>query len=203
MTQIIDRRLQGKNKSVVNRQRFIRRFREQIRKSVSDAVVERSITDLDKGDKINIPNRDTMEPIFQHTHGGRREGVNTGNTDFVAGDKVSRPPESGGDGTGGGQASNSGEGEDEFVFQLSREEFLEFFFEDLELPDLVKTQLRTVVDYKMVRAGFTNSGVPANINVVRSLRGAMGRRIALRGPHMIALREREDQIGRASCRERV
>ncbi len=154
--------------------------------------MERSITDLDKGDKINIPQKDTMEPIFQHTRGGRREAVNTGNTDFVTGDRIARPPES--DGSGGGQASNSGEGEDEFVFQLSREEFLEFFFEDLELPDLIKTQLRTVVDYKMVRAGFTNSGVPANINVVRSLRGAMARRIALRGPHMAKLRDLEDQL---------
>lgn len=184
MTQIIDRRLNGKNKSAVNRQRFLRRFREQIRKSVSDAISQRSITDIDKGEKVNIPTRDTSEPVFSHGSGGKREVVQPGNTDFVTGDKIPRPPAGGGKGKGEGKASNTGEGEDDFVFQLSREEFLEFFFEDLELPDLVKTQLATIPEHKFVRAGYTTSGVPTNINVIRSMKGALARRIALRTPYI-------------------
>jgi len=190
VTQIIDRRLNGKNKSAVNRQRFLRRFREQIRKSVSDAISQRSIKDIDKGETVNIPTRDTNEPIFSHGPGGRREIVQPGNTDFVAGDKVPRPP-SGGGGSGNGKASNSGEGEDDFVFQLSREEFLEFFFEDLALPDLVKTQLATISEHKMVRAGYTTSGVPTNINVIRSMKGALARRMALRAPYQAKLKQTE------------
>ena len=192
MSQIIDRRLSGKHKSVVNRQRFIRRFREQIKKSVSDAVSQRSITDMDKGEEINIPTKDTSEPVFGHGPGGRREMIQPGNTDFVAGDKVPRPP-GGGEGSGEGNASNTGEGSDEFVFQISRKEFLEFFFEDLELPDLVKTQLKKIADFKMIRAGYTSAGVPSNINVVRSLRGALARRIALRAPYTTEMRELEKQ----------
>jgi len=191
VTQIIDRRLNGKNKSAVNRQRFLKRFREQIRKSVSDAISQRSIKDIDRGETVNIPTRDTNEPIFHHGPGGRREVVQPGNTDFVAGDKVPRPPSGAGGGKGDGQASNSGEGEDEFVFQLSREEFLEFFFEDLELPDLVKTQLAKIPDYKYVRAGYTTSGVPTNINVVRSMKGALARRVALRNPYISKLKQLE------------
>ncbi len=191
MTQIIDRRLNGKNKSAVNRQRFLRRFREQIRKSVSDAISERSIKDIDKGERVNIPARDTNEPIFSHGPGGRREVVQPGNTDFVTGDKVPRPPSGGGSGGGNGKASNSGEGEDDFVFQLSREEFLEFFFEDLALPDLVKTQLATISEHKMVRAGYTTSGVPTNINVIRSMKGALARRMALRAPYHEKLKKVE------------
>ena len=194
MTQVIDRRVNGKNKSAVNRQRFLRRFKEQIKKSVSDAIAKRSITDIDKGEKINIPTKDTSEPVFGHGPGGKREMVQPGNTDFIAGDRVSRPPGGKSGGAGKGKASNKGEGEDEFVFQLSREEFLEFFFEDLELPDLVKTQLTKVIEYKSVHAGFTTSGVPANINIVRSLKGALARRIALRSPHIKRLREREEQL---------
>ena len=190
MTQIIDRRLSGKHKSVVNRQRFIRRFREQIKKSVSDAVSQRSITDMDKGEQINIPTKDTSEPVFGHGPGGRREIIQPGNTDFVAGDKIPRPP-GGGEGSGDGNASNTGEGSDEFVFQISRKEFLEFFFEDLELPDLVKTQLQKISDFKMIRAGYTSAGIPSNINVVRSLRGALARRIALRAPYTTELHELE------------
>jgi len=191
VTQIIDRRLNGKNKSAVNRQRFLRRFREQIRKSVSDAISQRSIKDIDKGEKVNIPTRDTNEPIFSHGPGGRREVVQPGNTDFVAGDKVPRPPSGGGAGSGKGKASNSGEGEDDFVFQLSREEFLEFFFEDLALPDLVKTQLATISEHKMVRAGYTTSGIPTNINVIRSMKGALARRMALRAPYQEKLKKTE------------
>ena len=194
MTQVIDRRKNGKNKSAVNRQRFIRRFKDQIKKSVSEAVAKRSITDIDKGEKINIPTRDTSEPIFSHGPGGRREVVQPGNTDFVAGDKIPRPPGGKGGGGGQGKASNQGEGEDDFVFQLSREEFLEFFFEDLELPDLVKTQLTKIVEHKTVQAGYTTTGVPANINVVRSLKGALARRMALRSPYSKRLKESEERL---------
>ena len=192
MTQVIDRRLSGKNRSAVNRQRFIRRFKAQIKRAVADAVSGRSIVDIDNGEKINIPARDMSEPTFQHGRGGRREAVHPGNTDFVTGDRIKRPPDAAG-GQGGG-ASNSGEGEDEFAFQLSREEFLELFFEDLALPDLVKTQLAKLVDFKSVRAGYTSDGVPTNINVIRSLRGALARRIALRGPHMKRLREADAEL---------
>ena len=192
MTQVIDRRLNGKHKSAVNRQRFIRRFKAQIKRAVADAVSGRSIVDIDNGEKINIPARDMSEPVFHHGSGGRHEGVHPGNTDFVTGDKIKRPPDAAGG--QGGKASDSGEGEDEFAFQLSREEFLELFFEDLALPDLVKTQLAKLADFKSVRAGHTSDGVPTNINVIRSLRGALARRIALRGPHMKRLREVNDEL---------
>lgn len=187
MTQIIDRRINGKNKSAVNRQRFLRRFRQQIKKAVSDAIDTRSITEIDHGEKINIPSKDTHEPVFGHGPGGRRDSVHPGNKEFVTGDRVKRPPNSGGG--GGSEASDQGEGEDEFVFQLSREEFLEFFFEDLELPDLVKTQLAKVTNFKSVRAGYSTSGVPSNIDIVRSLTGALARRIALRAPYSAELEE--------------
>jgi uncharacterized sporulation protein YeaH/YhbH (DUF444 family) len=192
MTQIIDKRLNGKNKSTVNRQRFIRRFKSQIKKRVSEAVNGRSITDIDKGEKVNIPAKDISEPLFGHGSGGRREVVQPGNTDFIAGDKISRPSGSGGG--GGSNASNTGEGLDEFVFELSREEFLEFFFEDLELPDMIKTKLTTIVEHKWVRAGYSTNGIPANINVVRSLSRALARRIALRAPYMKRVHEIEQEL---------
>ena len=154
---------------------------------------QRSITDMDKGEKVNIPTRDTSEPVFHHGPGGRRQIIHPGNTDFVAGDKVPRP-QGGGGGKGSGKASNKGEGEDEFVFQLTREEFLEFFFEDLELPDLVKTQLKSVVEYKSRRAGYTTAGIPSNINVIRSLRGALARRMALSAPYARELKQKEEEL---------
>ena len=192
MHQIVDRRLNGRNKSAVNRGRFIRRYRSQIKKAVADAIAGRSITDIDNGEKISIPAKDISEPVFGHGPGGSRELVHPGNVDFITGDELDRPPNAG-KGKGGG-ASKDGEGMDDFVFELSREEFLNFFFDDLALPNLVKTKLTTLSQHKMVRAGYTTDGTPSNINVIRSLRGAQGRRIALSAPYRAQLKEAEEKL---------
>lgn len=55
MSYVIDRRLNGKNKSTVNRQRFLRRYREHIKKAVEEAVSRRSIMDMEHGEQISIP----------------------------------------------------------------------------------------------------------------------------------------------------
>ncbi|MEO0973449.1 MAG: YeaH/YhbH family protein [Pseudomonadota bacterium] len=189
MSLIVDRRADSKKKSVVNRQRFLQRFRHQLKRAVSDAASGRSITEIDKGEKVTIPARDISEPHFTIGDGGRRDMVHPGNKEFTAGDRVQRPK--GGAGGRGGKASKDGQGEDDFVFELSRQEFLDFMFEDLELPRLVKKELTRLPDYKTVRAGYTLDGVPANINVVRSLRGSLARRIAMGGPVRKQLREVE------------
>lgn len=192
MSQIIDRRLNGKNKSAVNRQRFLKRYKQQLKKAVADSLAERSITDIDSGEKISIPTRDISEPSFQHGQGGRRETIHPGNREFVAGDKIARPPSS--SGGSGGKASKDGEGQDNFGFELSREEFLDLFFEDLALPDLVKTQLATVKEHYKVRAGYTSSGVPTNINIIRTMKGSLARRMALRAPYHGRLKALEDEL---------
>jgi uncharacterized sporulation protein YeaH/YhbH (DUF444 family) len=177
MQQIIDRRLAGKNKSIGNRERFLRRYKEQIKEAVRRSVDGRSIRDVERGEDIHIPKKDLNEPVFGHGQGGVRETVHPGNQDYQRGDRIERPK--GGGGSGKGQASDSGEGEDDFVFALSKEEFMQVFFDDLALPNLARTQLAEVPEYKTHRAGYSNDGTPNNLHVVRSMRGALGRRIAL------------------------
>jgi uncharacterized sporulation protein YeaH/YhbH (DUF444 family) len=193
MLRIIDRRTDSKKKSAVNRNRFLHRFKGQIRKAVQDAISKRSIEDIDNGEKIGIPAKDISEPQFQHGRGGRWSVVQPGNDRYIAGDEVERP-QGEGSGSGGSQASNEGEGIDDFAFTLSREEFLDIFFDDLALPHLVKTQLARISEYKQIRAGYTQTGVPTNINVVRSLRGATGRRIAVGAPYRKALRIARERL---------
>ncbi|KTD18101.1 YeaH/YhbH family protein [Legionella jordanis] len=194
MAQIIDRRLNAGKKSTVNRQRFLRRYKNQIKRAVSDAVGRRSITEIDQGEEISIPARDISEPRFHRGHGGRIERILPGNDQFLSGDRIKRPSGGAGSGGGGSQASDSGEGEDEFVFQLSREEFLDLYFEDLELPDLVKKELARMTTYKTIRAGVTTSGIPTNINVIRSMKQATGRRMALASPYKRRLRLAEEEL---------
>ncbi|MBP6225385.1 MAG: YeaH/YhbH family protein [Rhizobacter sp.] len=177
--QIIDRRLAGKNKSIGNRERFLRRHKEQIREAVKRAVDGRGIRDLAQGEDIHIPKRDISEPVFGHGQGGKREMVHPGNQEYVRGDRIERPKGGGGSGSGGGQASDSGEGEDDFVFHLSKEEFMQVFFDDLALPNLARTTLAETPEFKTHRAGYSSDGNPSNLHVVRSMRGAIGRRIAI------------------------
>ncbi len=190
---IIDRRLNGKHKSAVNRQRFLRRYRSHIKEAVSDAIKKRSITDIERGEGISIPRKDVSEPTFRHGRGGRQQQIFPGNKEFVTGDKIKRP--SGGGGSGGsGDASDSGEGEDDFVFELTQDEFLDFMFADLELPNLVKKQLMKTDSYKLIKGGYTNEGIPARLNILQSLRSANARRIALGGATRKKIREAEQKL---------
>ncbi len=192
MSQLIDRRQNAGKKSTVNRQRFLRRYKNQIKRAVSEVVGKRSITEIDRGEQISIPSKDITEHRFHRGKGGCIERIFPGNNDFIKGDRIKRPSES--EGGGGSQASDSGEGEDEFVFQLTREEFLELYFEDLELPDLIKKELARLTTYKSIRAGVSSSGIPANINVLRSMRQATGRRVALASPYKRQLRLAEKEL---------
>ncbi|RZL47003.1 MAG: YeaH/YhbH family protein, partial [Variovorax sp.] len=195
LQQIIDRRLSGKNKSIGNRERFLRRYRGQIRDAVRKAVSGRNIRDLERAEDITLPKRDVSEPVFGHGPGGNREYVHPGNQEYLKGDRIARPPGGGsGKGKGGGEAGDSGEGEDDFVFTLTREEFMQVFFEDLALPHLIRTQLAEVPEWKSHRAGFKSDGNPSSLHVVRSMRGALARRIALGGPERIALHRMEAEL---------
>ena len=192
---IIDRRLAGKNKSIGNRERFLRRHKEQIREAVKRAIDGRGIRDIERGEDIHIPKRDLTEPVFGHGQGGMREVVHPGNQEYIRGDRIERPKGGqGGGGSGSGQASDQGEGEDDFVFALSKEEFMQVFFEDLALPHLVRTQLAEVPEWKTHRAGYSSNGTPNNLHVVRSMRGAIGRRIAIGAGSRRELREMEAKL---------
>lgn len=194
MAHFIDRRLNSKGKSTVNRQRFLRRYKEQIKKAVSDAINQRSITDITSGEEVSIPTRDVSEPIFHTAKGGKRDIVHPGNDQFSRGDKIKRPLEGAGQGDGDGQASDSGEGQDEFVFQISKDEYLDLLFEDLALPNLQKNQFDKLLEYKSYRAGFVSDGVASNLDVVRSLKGSIARRIALTSGKKAELKKLQTQL---------
>lgn len=91
MTWFIDRRLNGKNKSTVNRQRFLRRYKAQIKQSISEAINKRSVTDVDSGESVSIPTDDISEPMFHQGRGGLRHRVHPGNDHFIQNDRIERP----------------------------------------------------------------------------------------------------------------
>ncbi|MBW7924570.1 MAG: YeaH/YhbH family protein [Burkholderiaceae bacterium] len=187
MSVVIDRRPNDRSGSAVNRERFMRRYKAQIRRAVTDMVAGRSIRDLERGGKVSIPVRDVSEPSFRHGAGGDYEHVLPGNRRFQPGDKLPRPEGGDGEGDGSGSEGGSGEATDAFAFTLSREEFMQIFFDDLELPRMIRTTFGEIREQCLTRAGYTTNGSPTNLSVNRSLRNAIGRRIALRGAPRRAL----------------
>ena len=193
---IVDRRPNPKGKSLSNRQRFLARARVEVKSAVQEALRKRKVADVEHGEKVAIPTRGITEPIFHHSRRtGRTDHVVPGNKEFVRGDEIPRP-QGGGDG-GGREGSPDGSGEDAFEFTLSKEEFLDMFFEDLELPDLVKKSLRDTTAVDLQRAGYTVTGTPSNLSVPRTMRNSMGRRIALKRPKLAELEALRQQVEEA------
>ncbi|PZM08433.1 YeaH/YhbH family protein [Rhizobium tubonense] len=175
---IVDRRLNPGGKSLENRQRFLRRAKALVQKAVYESTQNRDIQDVLKGGEISIPLGGTEEPHFRRGPAGKHEHVLPGNKTFIEGDILPRQ------GGGGGRPREGGDGsgEDAFRFVLTRDEFLDMFLDDLELPDLAKKRLATSEQPNPVRAGYSVNGSPANLAINRTMRRAMMRRVALHRP---------------------
>ena len=198
---IVDRRLNPGGKSLANRQRFIRRARSMIKKSVHEASGGRSIADGDSGGELVLPAQGVREPSFHRSStGGIRDSLLPGTKEYVGGDEIPRPE--GGGGGSGSDASQDGSGEDEFRFALSRDEFVDLFLDDLELPDLAKRRVATVESVSYERAGYSVSGSPTNLALLRTVRNSLSRRIALHRPKPEDLQALQDEIERLDHGER-
>jgi uncharacterized protein len=182
MSSIIDRRKNNKGKSTNNRQKFLKRVEDQIKRAIPDILSQESIKDSDSGGNVKVPVRGLEEPSFRHDPAtGKKHIVKPGNDRYNEGDKVPKP-KGGGDASGRGKGSNSPEvTEDEFTVVLSREEFLKYFFEDLALPNLIKKQMESTESFKMRRAGYTKDSVPSRLNIKSSFQQSLGRQLALKG----------------------
>jgi uncharacterized sporulation protein YeaH/YhbH (DUF444 family) len=197
---IVDRRLNPSGKNLANRQRFMRRAKALIRKAVHESSASRSIKDADQAGEVSLPAHGVHEPSFRRSSsGGIRDHLLPGNKRYIEGDTIPRPP--GGGGAGGAEGAPDGEGEDDFRFALSRDEFVDLFLEDLELPDLAK---RKVVDAEQLswhRAGYSVSGSPTNLALNRTVRNSLSRRIALRRPKAEEIQRLRDEIAALSADE--
>ena len=177
---IVDKRNNPKGKSSPNRQKLLKRISHKIKKAIPDIVKNNNVKDLTSSKKgVKIPVKGINEPQFGYDgKSGNKKRVHPGNKEYSPGDKVKKPP-SGGEGGRGQKGSNDPTvSEDEFTITISREEFLDYFFDDLELPDMIKKHLNSVVDFKQKRAGFSNAGTPNRLNVVKSYKNSMSRQMA-------------------------
>jgi uncharacterized protein len=189
VTHIVDRRLNPGGKSLENRQRFLRRAKALVRGAVKKSSQDRDIKDVLEGGEVAIPLDGMDEPRFRRD-GGTRDMVLPGNKKFVEGDIIPRPNSRSGKGSGPGE----GDSEDAFRFVLTRDEFVDLFLDDLELPDLAKRKLAQTESEGLRRAGYSTSGSPANISISRTVSRALARRVALRRPRPEEIEELEAEL---------
>lgn len=200
---IVDRRLSGGNKSVPNRTRFMRRIHSRIAAQVKQAINNGSIGSIfDTSKKITIPVGDLSEPNPSYdADGGKTDIVISGNPKFRVGDLIEKQKQGqGGSGNGAGNGDGEG-GEDEFVFTLTREEFIDYFFNDLELPNLADKDIAVAEKFRSRKAGYTSEGSPANLSLMRTMKEAAGRRLALRASKKRALKELEEELAVVMARD--
>jgi uncharacterized sporulation protein YeaH/YhbH (DUF444 family) len=194
----IDRRLNPGAKSLENRQRFLRRAKTLVREAVRKTSQDRNVKDVLEGGEVSIPVDGLGEPRF-YRGGGVRDMVLPGNVKYVEGDYLPRRDQGGGGSDDSGV--EEGTAEDAFRFVLTREEFLDLFLDDLELPDLAKRALAEANSERPQRAGYMTSGSPSNISIGRTVRRAMTRRIALGRPRREEIALLESAAADEACDE--
>lgn len=180
MAVIIDRRLNPTGKNHINRQKFLERAKDQIKELVKKSVSDKSLKDIGSGENVKIKSKDISEPTFtKDKTTGNKEYVLPGNKKFSEGDTLEKQKKSDQD---KGSEPSTGDSLDDFEFTLTRDEFLNYLFEDLELPDFIKESINVLDNYKYNRAGYTTSGSPANLSILKTFKNSIGRRLALSRP---------------------
>jgi len=188
---IVDRRANPQGKSLPNRERFLERVKDNIRRAVADTVARRRVADVDSGEEVKVRVDGTEEPGFAVLPDGEHDYVLPGPGTLGRGDRI-RKPQRGGEAAG--RKAGRGSGQDAFEFTLTRDEFLNYFLDELELPRLVRTSLTQDKLSRPRRAGHSIYGQPSAIDVRRTMRNSLARRIALSRPDpalLEALRARE------------
>lgn len=178
----VDRRKTGRGKSLPNRQRLLRR--------IQDAIRESKPTDIDSGgvksmggatsgsaNPVKVTRKSLHEPSFHYASGsGKREIVLIGNDDWERGDEFPLAGDDDAAATGGGPGEDS---EDDFIVNVSRDEFFNVFFEDCALPDLQETHAKDLPQAVSKPAGFKKDGNPGSLSLIRSFKNAMPRKGAM------------------------
>lgn len=188
---IIDHSNTPAKRSTGNVARLGRRLRSRIKDAVNEAANNGKLQDMSKGFKARI--KGLGQPSFHHNPStGTWRRVFPGNDDFTPGDLIDKPK--GGGGSGSKQAGTGDDAEDDFVFDVPTELARELLLEDLELPDLVKTQMANTTSVQIEREGYASSGPPSNLSMTATARKAVGRRIGLKRPKQKELDALQQEI---------
>jgi hypothetical protein len=126
---------------------------------------------------VKVTRNSLHEPTLQYaSRSGEHDIVLIGNKTFERGDEFPMDDENG---SGSGGSGPGEDGEDDFIVNVSRDEYFNVIFADCELPDLRDTHEKELPELMPKHAGFQKEGNPAQLSVVRSYKNALPRKRAL------------------------
>jgi uncharacterized sporulation protein YeaH/YhbH (DUF444 family) len=196
MTIFIDRRKTDKGKNLGNKQRFLQRIAKAI-KAKAHRVVGKSMGNEKSEGKVTVDHASVEEPTFVYGSAEQYNLIFPGNRKYVRGDIFDTNDMGEGSGSGSGDGQGEGDGEDDFTINVSREDFLNYFFEDLELPNLDKLFGDDVKIEQFSKGGYTSDGPPSRLAIVKTIMQAKMRRIAMQAPFKKKLKELEQELEHA------
>lgn len=193
----VDRRKTGRGKSLPNRQLLLRRIKDAIRAAKPKDIDSGGVKNMggaagakQNANAVKVTKTSLHEPSFHYAKStGDHNVVLIGNDEWERGDDFPLSGEDEGQ-PGGGPGEDS---EDDFIVSVSRDEFLDVFFEDCELPDLQDSTEKVLPEYQPKHAGFQKHGNPGQLSVKRSFKNAFGRRKVLTSGDRKKLEELEIQ----------
>jgi hypothetical protein len=198
---ITDRRLSPGGKSLNNRRRFVERIKTSVKQAAHKQIKNRTLQD-GSGQEISVSKDGIDEPQFHYSiSNGEWDHVLPGNHDYTVGDKIKRPE--GGGGGRGSEGSPDGDGEDDFRFDLTFEEYMDALLDDLCLPDMIKASDKQTVSYSMRRAGYTTVGSTSNLALEKTMIQGIGRRLALKAPKIAEIARLTEEVENESDPERI
>lgn len=168
---------QRSDRSARDRLRHRQKIKDTIRNNIGDILAEESIIGRDKDKIIKIPIRSIKE--YRFVYGENSPGVAQGNGNEKPGDVVSRPgPGDPSVGQGGGDQP----GIDAFETDVTLEELIAVMFDDLELPELEKKSLKTIISNDArKRKGKRLAGIRPRLDKKATARNRIKRKLAVRG----------------------
>ncbi len=172
---------------------MLKRLDGALKAQVDKLVARHRLQDNDKPVEVTVERKDVSEPCFALDPASGASGrIVPGNDRYRVGDKIPRNPSQGqGRGNGQGPGNGDAEEEDAFRFALSREEYLSLLFDELELPALVKKDLLQIDEARFRRGGVVRYGNPATVDISRTFKASIGRRVAAEAQNEEAVEEAE------------
>ena len=190
---IVDRRTQ-KGKSTANRQRLLKRLDGALKAQLGKMIARHKMQDAAQPAEVTIERKDATEPrLILDPASGSSGRIIPGNDKYRIGDKIANSSSEGQGGGGNGPGAGDGDSDDEdtFRFALSRTEYLNLLFDDLELPALVKKDLLEIDENRFRRGGVQRYGNPGSVCVARTFKASIGRRLAAEAQHAEDVAEAE------------
>ena len=180
------------DRSASDRSRHKQKIEKAIKDGITDIVAEESIIGQDGKKKVRIPVKGIKE--WQFVYGdneGKKQAGSAPGADIQKGQVVRKGQQQG---QGSGNKAGNEKGDEFYEVEITLEELAEYLFNSLNLPDLERKRLRTVLEEKPRRHGIRPQGIPPRLDKRESAVQRIKRLSAARRAGTVEVDENGDEV---------